>query len=59
MNRIVFIVPYYGALPVFFREWVFSAGLLGGQDIDFLLITDNQIEFSLPNTFTLADIVLI
>lgn len=47
-NKIVFIVPYYGKFPDYFREWVYTAGFLEGQDIDFLLITDIEIPFTLP-----------
>ena len=46
---IVFIVPYYGRFPGYFREWVYSASFLAKENIDFLLITDIEIGFSLPN----------
>lgn len=50
MNKILFIVPYYGKWPVFFREWAYTAGYLEKQNIDFLLVTDLDVEFELaPN----------
>lgn len=48
MKKIVFIVPYYGKFPGYFQEWVYSAGYLGKQNIDFLLITDIKIDIDLP-----------
>ena len=49
MCKIVFLVPYFGKFPDFFREWVYSAGYLANQNIDFLLITDIPIDFPLPD----------
>lgn len=49
MNRILFIVPYYGKWPVFFREWAYTAGYLEKQNIDFLLVTDLDVEFELAS----------
>ena len=49
MKKILIIVPYFGAFPSYFREWAFTAGFLKEQAIDFLLITDNSIEFELPD----------
>lgn len=48
MDKIIFIVPYYGKWPSFFREWVYTAGYLEKQNIDFLLVTDLGINFKLP-----------
>lgn len=56
MNKIIFIVPYYGKFPVYFREWVYTAGYLKEQDIDFLLITDNVIDFELPSNISVLNI---
>lgn len=52
-NRIVFIVPYFGAFPSYFKEWLYSAGYLADQDIDFLLITNNDLECILPSNIRL------
>lgn len=49
MDRILFIVPYYGKWPVFFREWAYTAGYLEKQNIDFLLVTDLEVEFELAS----------
>lgn len=51
MKRCIFVVPYYGKWPKTFREWVFSAGYLKDQDVDFLLVTDLDIAFELPSNF--------
>ena len=56
MDKIVFLVPYYGKFPNFFREWAFSAGFLSGQNIDFLIITDIQIDFDLPDNIHILNL---
>lgn len=56
MNKIVFIVPYYGHFPAYFQEWVYSAEYLAKQNIDFLLITDIHIPFKLPSNFKVKNI---
>ena len=56
-NRIVFIVPYYGKFPEYFREWVYTAGFLEKQDIDFLLITDIDIPFTLPGNIHIMKMI--
>lgn len=52
-NRIIFIVPYFGVFPSYFKEWLYSAGYLAEQDIDFLLITDNELECTIPSNIRL------
>lgn len=52
-NKIVFIVPYFGALPPYFKEWMYSAGYLANQNIDFLLITNNELECDVPSNIQL------
>ena len=42
MNRIIVVIPYFGSLPEFFRFWIESAEQ--NRDVDFLLITDNDID---------------
>ncbi len=49
MKKIIIIVPYFGIFPGYFREWAFTAGYLNNQAIDFLLITDQTISFTLPD----------
>lgn len=49
MYRIALVVPYYGKLPSFFRAWAYTAGFLEQQMIDFILLTDLEIGFELPN----------
>ena len=50
MHRIVFIVPYFGRFPAYFREWAYTAGFLKKENIDFLIISDIKIDFDLePN----------
>ncbi len=48
MEKILFIIPYYGKWPDCFREWAYTAGYLKDQNIDFLLVTDLEIPFPLP-----------
>ena len=48
-KKIVFIVPYYGSFPSYFREWAFSAGFLFNSDIDYFLVTDIPVDFQLPS----------
>lgn len=55
-NKIVFIVPYYGKFPDYFQEWIYSAGFLKKENIDFLLISDIDIKFSLPENIHVLDI---
>ena len=54
--KIVFIVPYYGKFPGYFHEWVYSAGFLSKENIDFLLITDICIDFPLPNNIKVLSV---
>lgn len=54
-KKIVFIVPYYGEFPNYFREWIFTAGHLKDQGIDFLLITDIAIECELPKNISVLN----
>lgn len=42
MNRVIFIIPYYGKLPKYFDAWLISAK--AQKKIDFLFITDLLIE---------------
>lgn len=49
MNKLLFIVPYYGKWPTFFREWAYTAGYLEKQNIDFLLVTDLDVQFELAS----------
>ena len=51
MKRCIFVCPYYGKWPETFREWVYTAGYLKEQNVDFLLITDLTIDFELPSNF--------
>lgn len=51
MQKIIFIVPYYGRFPDYFNEWLYTASFLGKQRIDFLLVTDIEIGFDLPENF--------
>lgn len=51
MKKIIFIVPYYGKWPAFFREWVYTGGYLSDQNIDFMLVTDLKAPFELPANF--------
>lgn len=53
MHKIIFIVPYYGKLPLSFREWVYTASFLSEQGIDFLFVSDLEISFELPKNFRL------
>ena len=55
-HSIIFIVPYYGSFPGYFREWVYTAGFLDKEYIDFLLITDIEIDFNLPTNFKVLNI---
>ncbi|MGN0495220.1 MAG: DUF6625 family protein [Lachnospiraceae bacterium] len=52
-NKIVFIVPYFGTFPPYFMEWMYSAGYLADQNIDFLLITNNELECLIPSNIRL------
>ena len=56
MDKIVFIVPYYGKFPGYFREWAYTAGYLKEQNIDFLLITDIEINFKLPRNINVINL---
>lgn len=56
MNKIVFIVPYYGQFPIYFREWAFSAGYLKDQNIDFMLVTDIKVDFELPENIHIVNL---
>jgi len=53
MQKIVFLVPYYGEFPEYFREWCYSASFLKDQLIDFFLFTDIPILFELPENIYL------
>ena len=53
MNKIIFVVPYYGKWPSYFREWIYTAGYLAEQNIDFMLVTDLEIDFTLPSNVLL------
>lgn len=39
-NKVAFIVPYFGELPDYFSEWMYTASFLKNK-VDFLLMTDN------------------
>lgn len=41
MKKIIFIIPYFGKFPTYFKMWLKSVEF--NKDIDFLLITDNEI----------------
>ena len=56
MEKIVFLVPYYGKFPDYFQEWVYSASFLKEQNIDFFLITDIKIDFSLPENIKVINL---
>lgn len=47
MNKIIMIIPYFGKLPDYFPFFLKSAEY--NTDIDFLLITDNNIKTSYKN----------
>lgn len=38
MNKVIFIIPYYGKMPEYFTAWLISAK--AQKNIDFLLVTD-------------------
>ena len=52
MKKIIFIVPYFGSWPSYFREWVYTAGYLEKQFIDFVLVSDIEIPFELPSNIS-------
>ena len=39
-NKIAFIIPYFGTLPDYFSEWMYSLSFLE-DSVDFLLMTDD------------------
>lgn len=47
MNRILIIIPYFGEFPNYFERWIKSVEY--NKDIDFLLITDNELDNKPPN----------
>lgn len=52
MKKILMIVPYFGKLPSYFNEWLFTASFLGNEGYNFLLLTDSEIDFEIPDNFT-------
>jgi hypothetical protein len=48
MKTIGFLIPYFGNLPEYFNEWLYSVSFLEKQDIHFILMTDCVIDFNLP-----------
>ncbi len=40
MKRILMIHPYFGKLPPYFSEWLYTANRQAGTGIDFLVVTD-------------------
>lgn len=40
MNRIVFVIPYFGEFPNYFNIWKKTA--INNQDVDFMFFSDNQ-----------------
>lgn len=51
--KIVFIIPYFGKLPDYFSEWAYTAGYLEKDGIDFVVITDDAVEYELPSNITI------
>ena len=41
MNKVAFIIPYFGKLPDYFSEWIYSVSFLT-EKVDFILITDDS-----------------
>ena len=40
--RIVFLIPYFGKIPEYIKEWSASASYLGKQGVDFYIISDDS-----------------
>lgn len=51
LSKILFIIPYYGKLPEYFPMWLLSVKY--NPTVDFLLVTDIEIEQELPSNVKL------
>lgn len=51
MKKIILIIPYFGEFPNYFDLFLKSCSY--NKDIDWLFVTDNELETSLPNIHTL------
>lgn len=49
MKKCCFIIPYFGELPNYFQLFVKTCGK--NKDFNWLLVTDNKINFNLPDNF--------
>ena len=47
LTKIIFIIPYYGKFPSYFKMWLVSVAY--NPTVDFLLVTDIPIEQDLPD----------
>lgn len=51
VSKVIFIIPYYGKLPEYFKMWLLSVRY--NPTVDFLLVTDIEIEQELPSNVKL------
>lgn len=50
MNRIAYLIPYFGKLPSSFGLWLLSAGT--NKDVSFIIITDDHTHYDYPDNIT-------
>ena len=48
MKKVAFIIPYFGTLPDYFREWKYTASFLV-ESVDFIVFTDDANNEMLKN----------